>query len=85
MELGTTPFGYVRDLITTANIGRVTQLVNKTSQFNLTTRRYTDSQIARLAADQAGWARAFHLADRFDDYGLSCQSVVNRSCSSFGS
>ena len=57
-------------VITTANIGRVTQLVNKTNQFNLTTRRYTDSQIARLAADQAGWARAFHLADRFGDYGL---------------
>ena len=56
--------------ITTANIGRVTQLVNKTNQFNLTTRRYTDSQIARLAADQAGWARAFRLADRFGDYGL---------------
>ena len=32
-------------VITTANIGRVTQLVNKTNQFNLTTRRYTDSQI----------------------------------------
>ena len=56
--------------VTTANIGRVTQLVNKTNQFNLTTRRYTESQIARLAADHAGWARAFRLADRFGDYGL---------------
>ena len=57
-------------IITAANIGRVTQLVNKTNQFNLTTRRHTDAQIARLAADPAGWARAFHLADRFGDYGL---------------
>src|SRR4029450_10397085 len=56
--------------ITAANIGRVTQLVNKTNQFNLTTRRYTESQVARLAADQGGCARAFHLADRFGEYGL---------------
>ena len=56
--------------ITSTNIGRVTQLVNKTNQFNLTTRRYTEAQISRLAADPAGWARAFHLADRFGDYGL---------------
>jgi FkbH-like protein len=56
--------------VTTANIGRVAQLVNKTNQFNLTTRRHTESQIARLAADPKGWAGAFHLADRFGDYGL---------------
>ena len=47
----------------------------KTNQFNLTTRRYTDSQIARLAADQAGWARAFRLADRFG-------TTVSSACSS---
>jgi FkbH-like protein len=56
--------------VTAANIGRVTQLINKTNQFNLTTRRYTDSQVSRLAAAPDGWARAFHLADRFGDYGL---------------
>jgi FkbH-like protein len=56
--------------ITDANIARVTQLVNKTNQFNLTTRRYSESQVAHLAADQAGWARAFHLTDRLGDYGL---------------
>ena len=58
------------DSIASANISRVTQLVNKTNQFNLTTRRYTEAQIARLAADPDGWARAFHLADRFGDNGL---------------
>jgi FkbH-like protein len=52
------------------NIVRVTQLTNKTNQFNLTTRRYTEAQVRQLAADPAGWAGAFHLADRMGDYGL---------------
>ena len=35
------------------NIARVTQLTNKTNQFNLTTRRYTEAQVRQLAADPA--------------------------------
>jgi FkbH-like protein len=56
--------------ITGANLARVAQLTNKTNQFNLTTRRYTDEQIRTLAADPNGWTAAFHLADRMGDYGL---------------
>ena len=56
--------------ITPANLARVTQLVNKTNQFNLTTMRYTEADIERIAGDPRGWARAFHLADRFGDHGL---------------
>ncbi|HLJ45216.1 MAG TPA: HAD-IIIC family phosphatase [Bryobacteraceae bacterium] len=53
-----------------ANLARVTQLTNKTNQFNLTTRRYTESQVEQLAADPTAWTAAFHLADRMGDYGL---------------
>jgi FkbH-like protein len=56
--------------ITRATLARVTQLVNKTNQFNLTTRRYTEAQVAELAAQPGGWARAFQLTDRMGDYGL---------------
>jgi FkbH-like protein len=52
------------------NLQRVTQLINKTNQFNLTTRRRTEAAVAHLAADDTGWARAFHLSDRFGDHGL---------------
>lgn len=52
------------------NLARVTQLTNKTNQFNLTTRRYTEAQVERLAADPSAWTAAFHLADRMGDYGL---------------
>ena len=52
------------------NIVRVTQLTNKTNQFNLTTRRYNEAQVRQLAADREAWAAAFHLSDRMGEYGL---------------
>ena len=33
-----------------ATLPRVTQLINKTNQFNLTTRRYTEEQVRAMAA-----------------------------------
>ena len=56
--------------ITDKNLPRVTQLVNKTNQFNLTTRRYTEAQVRELAADPKGWAGAFQMSDRMGSYGL---------------
>ena len=52
------------------NLARVVQLVNKTNQFNLTTRRYSATRVTELAADPDGWAAAFQLSDRMGDYGL---------------
>jgi FkbH-like protein len=52
------------------NLTRVTQLVNKTNQFNLTTRRYTESQVQQFVKDPQAWAGAFHLADKISEYGL---------------
>ena len=31
---------------------RITQLINKTNQFNLTTRRYTEDEVPRSMADR---------------------------------
>ena len=56
--------------VSAANLTRVTQLANKTNQFNLTTRRYTEAQIHHLAVRQDCWAGAFHLTDRMGSYGL---------------
>jgi FkbH-like protein len=56
--------------ITARNLARVTQLVNKTNQFNVTTRRYTDAQVRALAEDPQGWAAAFQMSDRMGSYGL---------------
>jgi FkbH-like protein len=58
------------EAITAKNLTRVTQLVNKTNQFNVTTRRYTEAQVRALAEDPQGWAGAFQMSDRMGSYGL---------------
>ena len=52
------------------NIPRVAQLTQRSNQFNLRTVRYTEKQIADLAASPAHVAMAFELKDRFGDTGL---------------
>ncbi|MCY2991360.1 MAG: HAD-IIIC family phosphatase [Planctomycetota bacterium] len=49
---------------------RVTQLINKTNQFNLTSRRYTEAQVRSLTQSSNWWGRWFRLADRFGNHGL---------------
>jgi FkbH-like protein len=53
-----------------ATLPRVAQLVNKTNQFNLTTRRHNESQIRMMAASPQWWCHWFRLKDRFADHGL---------------
>lgn len=53
-----------------ASRARVTQLINKTNQFNLTTRRYSEAQVRAMEADEAGFCLHFRLLDRFGDNGL---------------
>jgi FkbH-like protein len=52
------------------NIERATQLVNKSNQFNLTTRRYTVAEIRAKAADPEWRTLAFSLRDGLGDNGL---------------
>ena len=47
---------------------RVVQLVNKTNQFNVTTRRYSEEEIRALA--RAGDIITVHMADKYGDQGL---------------
>ena len=54
------------------NLKRATQLINKTNQFNLTTRRYSEDEVAQLAADPSGIAVQLRLVDRFGDSGIIC-------------
>jgi FkbH-like protein len=56
--------------VTPATLPRVAQLTQKTNQFNLTTRRYTEQQIADAAADPARRIYTVHVKDRLGDNGL---------------
>jgi len=49
---------------------RISQLINKTNQFNLTTRRYTSAEVEVIAQDPIFITLYGRLADRFGDNGL---------------
>jgi FkbH-like protein len=52
------------------NLPRIAQLINKTNQFNLTTRRMTAEQVQTFAADHENYTQFLHLRDRFGESGL---------------
>lgn len=51
-------------------IPRIAQLTNKSNQFNLTTRRYTESQMQELSGDKDYVTLYGRLTDRFGDNGV---------------
>lgn len=51
-------------------MARIAQLTNKSNQFNLTTRRYTQSDIEAFAADPGYITRYGKLVDKFGDNGV---------------
>jgi FkbH-like protein len=57
-------------------IGRIVQLVNKTNQFNLTTRRYEMGEMAQLRADPSVRIVWIRVEDRFGDQGLIGVAIV---------
>lgn len=58
---------------------RVAQLINKSNQFNLTTRRYSESEVAAVEADPARHAVQIRLVDRFGDNGIICVIIANKA------
>lgn len=55
---------------------RVVQLLQRTNQFNLTTRRHHDGAMAQLLA-RPGWVcHTFSVTDRFGDYGLTAVAIA---------
>ena len=58
------------------NVPRIAQMTQKTNQFNLTTKRYTDSDIRSFM--QAGWRIwCITVADKFGDNGITGCVIVN--------
>lgn len=51
-------------------MARIAQLTNKSNQFNLTTRRYTQAEIENLAADEKYITLYGKLIDKFGDNGV---------------
>lgn len=60
-----------------ATLARAAQLTQKTNQFNLTTRRYADSEIQRFVAD-GGLVCTGDVTDKFGAYGTTNVAIVRR-------
>ena len=54
---------------------RITQLTNKSNQFNLTTKRYTEDEIRSAACDDGHITLYGKLTDRFGDNGVVAVSI----------
>lgn len=74
------------------SIERITQLFNKTNQFNLTTTRYSQTQLELLLSDQNNHLFCMEMTDRFGDYGIIAAALLKAnsidsfvlSCRAFG-
>jgi FkbH-like protein len=65
--------------VTPASLARISQLTQKTNQFNLTTRRYTEQQISELASRPDHEVFSIRVRDRFGDHGLVGVAITRDS------
>ena len=56
--------------INSSNLTRVTQLLNRSNQFNATTKRFTANEVQRIVNSNDWWCRAFSLSDSFENHGI---------------
>lgn len=72
MVIGMRPFDSL-------NRARITQLINKTNQFNLTTRRHSEAQVEAFEGDPACQTLQVRLRDRFGDMGIIGAVIARQS------
>jgi FkbH-like protein len=56
---------------------RVSQMTQKTNQFNLTTQRYTESDIIRFFSDSNYMIAVFSVSDNYGDYGYTGMCIIH--------
>ena len=60
------------------HISRIAQLTQKTNQFNLTTCRYTESQVDQFTTDKKHEVYAMFVKDKFGDNGLTGVCIAKK-------
>ena len=58
-------------------IPRMSQMTQKTNQFNLTTKRYTEGDIQKFINDSNSDVYAFSVSDKFGDSGVTGLCITN--------
>ena len=72
MELLWSPFNEIE-------IQRIAQLINKTNQFNLATRRYSEKEVEAMIGDPRIITLQLRLADQFGDNGMIAVMIARKS------
>lgn len=62
----------------TESLGRIVQLIGKTNQFNLTTRRHPPAEVSRMVESEDFVVGSLRLSDRFGDQGLIAVGILER-------
>ena len=62
-----------------SNIARIAQLTQKTNQFNMTTKRYSDEAILKIIQNKSHRVFSIKLIDKFGDYGLTGVAILDIS------
>ncbi|MCE5185827.1 MAG: HAD-IIIC family phosphatase [Planctomycetaceae bacterium] len=65
------------------DVKRAAQLTQRTNQFNLTTRRYTEAEIAAMLPDKRRAVYVLGLKDKFGDNGTVGLAIVNKQTESW--
>lgn len=58
-------------------VPRISQMTQKTNQFNLTTKRYTESQVAGFMQNKDNAVFAISVSDKFGDNGVTGICIIN--------
>ena len=59
---------------------RITQLINKSNQFNLTTRRYTEAEVRDIGRDPDCYTLQVGLTDIYGNNGMISVVICRRGC-----
>jgi len=59
-------------------VARSAQMTQKTNQFNLTTRRYTEGDIQRMLDDPMILMASFSVEDQYGDYGVTGLAIMEK-------
>ena len=61
------------------NIPRIAQLTQKTNQFNMTTRRYSEEDIKKFSGNKNFLVMCISIKDKFGDNGITGAAIVEKS------
>jgi len=60
-------------------ISRIAQITQKTNQFNLTTKRYSEEEILKFIDSENFLVKSIRIKDKFGDYGLSGLAIIRKA------